>query len=489
MYGFLLPVLAQEFVAKNTSASIALVGSCIIIALLFWSKRVSFINIIIAFYIFRNYLIKPYVSIFEKGLSTKHLSYIEAINSYFNPEAAAVVYWSLFSVLLAWLIGLLLLKSPGKGTISSSPKIFTRIDQVILGGGLSFWCTWGLIFVLSYAGPGAGLRGTVTGEGSRLFLWGLASLFTINFVCLYTFLKRQDARLKPVKYSLLVPLLVSVLFGTLSSGSRGVPFLIIMMGLVYWLGLNINKKWKWQSLLKTFCLFIIVIQIAIILALYAQILRPLFRYTETVDFTMILETLNSSSVLIVKEELLFGITELLHRTTALKAQFYILNDWYIHNPWQYYNPITSLMRCINDLIPGNVFPGMLTINQLFDYIYYNTILVYNSEMWSIQGTLYIYFGHILSPIVVLFIAIITNRLYPAFRRNMMTSPAFAAFFTFLLFDIITNGTIERIIPVDIVRPLSSFVIFGFLYKVFSLFLPTRIKITKRGIASYSPSNI
>lgn len=167
MYGILIPVLAQEFVAENTSASIAMIGSCIIIALLFWSKRVVLINIILTFYVFQSYLTKPFVLVFEKELSAKHLAYIEVINSYFNPEGAAVVYWSLFSLLLAWLIGLLLLKSPRKDNLFFAPKIFTRLDQIILKGGLPFWFAWGLLFVLNYQSPGSGLRGGVTGEGSE----------------------------------------------------------------------------------------------------------------------------------------------------------------------------------------------------------------------------------------------------------------------------------------------------------------------------------
>ncbi len=480
IYGILIPVLAQNFVAENTSAAIAMIGSCIIIALLFWSKRVVFINIIIAFYVFQNYLTRPFVSIFEKELSAKHLVYIEAYSDYFNPEAATVVYWSLFSLLLAWLIGLLLLKSPRKGNISFFPKIFIRLDKVILKGGLPFWFTIGLLFVLNYTSPSAGIRGTITGEGSRMFLWGMASLATINFVCLYAFLKRQHAGLRPAYYSLLVPPVISMLFDILS-GSRSAVFHVVIMGFVFWLALNIHKRWKLLRLLKTFSLVIVVMPIVVISGLFAQELRPVFQYTEFVNTNLILETLNYESVLLVKENLLFGITKLLHRLSAMTAQFHILNDWHIHNPWQYYNPVTSLMRSINALVPGNIFPGMLSINQLFAYVYYDKLVFYASEMWSIQGTLYIYFGHILAPIVVFFIAIVTNRLYPSLERRLMTSPAFAAFFTLLLFDIITNGTIERVITVDIVRPLSSFVIFVGLYKVLLLFLPTRIRPSKRGI--------
>ena len=105
-------------------------------------------------------------------------------------------------------------------------------------------------------------------------------------------------------------------------------------------------------------------------------------------------------------------------------------------------------------------------------------MVYDSEMWDIQGTLYLYFGHILTPIVVFFIAIVTNRLYPSLERTLKASPVFAAFFVLLLFDIINNGTLERVILVDIVRPLASFVIFIVLYYLFSLLLPTRIRLFK-----------
>lgn len=478
MYGILLPVLAQEFVAENTSVAIAMIGSCIVIALLFWSKRVVFINIIIAFYVFMSYLTRPFISIFEKHLSAQHLAYIETISSYFNPDTAAVVYWSLFSLLLAWLMGLLLTKSPRKDKLFFPPKIFTRIDQVILKGGLPFWLAWGLLSVLNYQSPEAGLRGIVTGEGRGLFLLGLASMATINIVCLYAFLKSRHTGLRPAHYSLLVPASISVLVGTLSGG-RSAAFATVIGGLIYWLALNIQKKWKPQSLLKVFLVGTIVLMITVQIGLFAQVLRPLYRYSESIIATDIFRALNYKSVVLDKENLLFGITELMHRLGTLKAQFYILNNWYIHEPWQQYNPIATMMRIVNDLVPGDIFKGMLTINQLFVYIYHDMTVVYSSETWSIQGSLYLYFGHFLAPIVVFFIAALANRLYPLLERSVKKSPAFAAFFVYLLFDIITNGTAETIIPVDIVRPLASFVIFLVLYKAFSLFLPTRIRLSKK----------
>lgn len=477
VYGILIPVFAQEFVAENASAAIAMIGFCIIIALLFWSKRALFINIILAVYVFQSYLTRPFISIFEKELSPKNLAYIKSNNAYFNPDAAAVVYWSLFSLLLAWLIGLLLIKSPRKDNLFFAPKIFTRIDQVVLKGGLPLWLAWGLLIFLNYQSPDAGLRTGITGGGSGAFLWGLASLATINFVFLYVFLKRQHTGLRPAHYSLLLPLVASMLFGVVS-GSRGTVFIYLILGLVYWLALKSQKKWKLQSILKYFFLGAILLSITVLSGLFAQVLRPMYKYSESVNFTDILEALNYESVILSKEKLLFGITELLHRLGTLKAQFYILNDRYIHEPFQHYNPLSTMMRIVNDLVPGNIlggykpFQGMLTINQLFDYIYYDTIVNYHSEMWSIQGTLYLYFGHLLAPIVVFFIAVFVNHLYPSLDRSVKASPSFAAFFTLLLFDIITNGTAERVIRVDIIPPLTSFVIFLFLYKAFALFLPT-----------------
>jgi hypothetical protein len=269
-----------------------------------------------------------------------------------------------------------------------------------------------------------------------------------------------------------------VLIGTLS-GSRSAAFAIASGGLVYWLALKIQKKWKPQSLSKVFLVGAIVLLITVLIGLFAQVLIPLYRYSESIFASDIFGTLNYKSVILDKENLLFGITKLMQRLGALKAQFYILNNWYIHEPRQQCNPIATMMRIVNDLVPGDIFKGMLTINQLFDYIYYDTTVVYNSEMWSIQGSLYLYFGHFLAPIVVFFIAALANRLYPSLERSVRKSPAFAAFFVYLLFDIITNGTAERIIPADIVRPLASFVIFLVLYKAFSLFLPTRTRLSKK----------
>ena len=466
IYGILIPIFAQEFLLENTSATIAMVSSCLTIALMFYSGRAFFINIIITIYVFLNYLTRPFVSIFEKGLYTKNLSYIKEINSFFNPAAAATVYWSLFSLLIAWLIGLILLRCPKDDNAFSLPNIFTRIDRVIQKGGAPFFFVFCLLFILNYKSLESGLQGTITGEGSTTFLWGLASLFTIQIVCLYVFIKRQYDKIKPSNYYLLVlPLITSL--SALFAGSRSSVFFLVVTSFAYWLMLNIHKKWKLYNLLKLSGVLLVALSITIISGLFAQVLRPLYRYTEHVSIEDIITTLDYESVLLAKENLLFGITQLLHRLSALKAQFYILNDWYIYEPLQYYNPLQAFMRVINDLLPGELFPGILTINQLFDYIYHGTNIHYASEMWGIQGTLYLYFGHFGSPIVVFLLALMVNRFYPTLEKALLASSAFAAFIVLLLLDFLTNGTAERIIIVDIVRPITSFIIFLFLYKLFS----------------------
>jgi hypothetical protein len=49
-----------------------------------------------------------------------------------------------------------------------------------------------------------------------------------------------------------------------------------------------------------------------------------------------------------------------------------------------------------------------------------------------------------------------GRYYPQWGHLAKISPTFALFWIFLVNDLIENGTVERIIPVDVVRPLTSF---------------------------------
>jgi len=474
LYALLIPVLAREFVKQNTSAAAAMIGCTIIIAFLLWSKRVVVLNLLIAFYVFQNYLTRPFISVFEGGLSLESLLYIEVLGSYETPHAAAVVYWGLFSLLLAWSIGLLLLPSPRRNDPFSIPKVFTKLDAVMMRNGLPLVGAIALLFVLNYTSPESGLRGATSGEGESLFLFGLASLSTVSIACLYAFLRERHAGLRRASYLLLVPPLLEV-GRVFLGGSRGAMFHFLVVGLVYWLLLEYDREWRPLALAKAALVSAAAIVATIGVGLFAQVLGPLYRYTTSVDLADILEILSFDAVIRTGDALLFGVTELLYRLSSLSAQFYILNDWYVYEPWQHYNPVAAMMRVINALMPGDVFLGMLSINQLFNYVYFGTPVYYASEMWSIQGTLYLYFGHLGAPVVVLVLAIIANQLYPWLHQSVRASPALAAFVIPLMLDIMTNGTAERIIPVDIVRPLASFVIFILIYGSFSLILPTRIR--------------
>ena len=89
-------------------------------------------------------------------------------------------------------------------------------------------------------------------------------------------------------------------------------------------------------------------------------------------------------------------------------------------------------------------------------------------MWSIQGVLYLYFGFLLSPIIVFMLAFAVGRNYLKIEFLIKSSPTLAIFVIFLLMTIIDNGTIERIFVVSVVRPVTTILLYiilvGFLQK-------------------------
>ena len=91
---------------EYTVASLAMIGSCVLIAAILWIGRPVLINLLIALYVFRIYLTKPYITVFLHNLDASQLVHLEALHAFFIPRDAAVVYLSLFSLLLAWTLGL-----------------------------------------------------------------------------------------------------------------------------------------------------------------------------------------------------------------------------------------------------------------------------------------------------------------------------------------------------------------------------------------------
>ena len=474
LYTLLIPVLAQGYIQQYESAAVAMMGSGIILAFLFWSGRAFVLNLLIAAYVFEVYLIRPYISLFEGALSAESLSYIRGLHPYETPESAAVVYWSLFSLLLAWALGLLLFPTPRREKPVSVPRVFRMLDAVMLRNGLPFLAGYVLLFVLNYQSPESGIRGTQTAEGGATFLLGLASLQVVSMACLFFFLRElHDGRRRPPYLILLAPL-ISVLQSGLS-GSRSAIFTIFVSSLMYWLFLDSYRTWKGLTLIKTALISTAGIVVSIGGALFAQVLRPLYRYSESVSFVDILNVLSYRAVIDTQDVLFRGVTELLYRMNALKGQFYILNEWHVHDPSEYTGPIKTVMRTMNDMAPGELFPGLLTVNQVFDYVYTGVQVYYNSEPIGSQGILYLNFGHLGSFVVVLALGVIAIQSYPWLAQSMRASPALAAMAIGLSAGILYTGWIERIISVYLVRPPINFLIFVLVCTSFSFVLPYRIR--------------
>ena len=202
-------------------------------------------------------------------------------------------------------------------------------------------------------------------------------------------------------------------------------------------------------------------------AVFASVLRSGLRYSDLGNVFDLIAVYDFQSIM--SNNYFFYLSELISRLVDLKAPFYILNDRYVYEPYDYFNPLTTFMRIINDLIPGTVFE-VRSINQLFEFVYEGRDVTYNSEMWSLQGTLYIYFGHFFSVIFIFIFAILVNYIYPSLENILKSSEVFCAFFIVFLFDLVENGTLERVVPVDIVRPITSIIIFCLWYQIVKIVL-------------------
>jgi hypothetical protein len=481
IYGASIPILADVFVEENPMASLAMMGSCLLIAAMLWIGRVVLLNIMIAMYVFRIYLVKPYAGIFMHQLQGRQLAYIESLHLYFNSQDATVVYFSLFSLLLAWTLGLFIVKPRREGQASKPWWVFREIDRIVWDARWAFWFVWLLLFLLNYKSAPESWQGIVSKEGSPSFALGLLRIATLEITCLYAFIRSRQHGFSKATIMLLIPALVAGVYGS-SGGGRGAIFYMVTWAFTYWLFLNYSKRLKIHQLLKLTTLALIVVPIMVLGGLFAQSLRPLLRSgadTETVNAAVLhnLDLLDPNNVVV--NSFYFGVSELLHRLNNLQQSFLILNERFVYQPWDHFNPVVTVMRTVNDLVPGEVFSGLLSINQIFRYIYQGSLVTYSSDMWSIQGTLYLYFGFWFSPIVVFCLACFVAYNYPKLASVAKVSPSFAAVFIMLFDDLIENGTLERIIPVDIVRPLTSLLAIVFLVKLIQCFKPVP-QVRKRG---------
>jgi hypothetical protein len=482
IYGASIPILCTRFVEDHPVVSLALIGSCILIAAMLWVGRPVLINLLIALYVFKIYLTKPYTTVFLDNLEAHQLTYLASIQTYFFPDDAVVVYLSLFTLLLAWVLGLIVVK-PRR--IQNDPKpfwLFQRIDLIVMRAQWPFWATWALFVVLTHQSASQNWQGIASdfssGTASPLFAYGLLSLDAINIVCLYTFISSlQTGRVK-ASFLLLLPVIYAATTGVLGGG-RGAIFSIFLIALSYWLFLYYGIRVRSRQLLRLTALMAILLPGMVFGGIFAQELRSVLRSgadQETVD-QEILKNLdwNRPNNPVVKN-LQYNITRLLYRLSSLEQPFLILNDRFQNHPWDHYNPWTTTMRIVNDLVPGDVFPGVPTINQLFAYIYFNTFVPYRSDMWSIQGTLYLYFGFGFSALVVFLLACVVTHNALKLELLFRASPSICAVFIVFFSDLLENGTLERVIVVDVVRPMASFFAIVMLVALIREF--TRVKMQR-----------
>ena len=462
--------------AANFVAALAMMGSCVVIAALLWCGRAPLLNIVIAFYVFRVYLTRPYITLFQSRLYGDDLEYIRSSEWYFNSSDAAVVYLGLLSLLVAWLLGLVI-AAPKHTQAVARPWIFRQVDAGVTRSVWLFLIVWALLWVLNLSSPVESWQGIATGEGKASFAFGLLATRTIEIVGVYSFLRSRGFGARSAPLMLLAPALWSAIYDT-GFGSRGAVFTTVVLAALYWLFLIYDKR-VGRYLLPTSIVSALLFPVVMFSGLLAQSLRPLLRVGSDAE-TVWRATLDGLDVSDpnnpIMSSIYFGLTQLIHRLSNIKTQFLILNDHFVHEPWETYNPVWTLMRTVNDLVPGTVFPNMLTINQLFAYIYEGNLVTYSSDTWSIQGTLYLYWGLWLSPLVVFLVALWVGRHSRSLTALARESPAFAAFFVLLVRAVIEFGTIERVVPVNVVRPLAGFLGFIFLVGLVRAILPAKRRL-------------
>ena len=72
------------------------------------------------------------------------------------------------------------------------------------------------------------------------------------------------------------------------------------------------------------------------------------------------------------------------------------------------------------------------------YIYFDEFTHYANHMWSIQGTLYLYFRFFVSPIIVFFITTSITIYYSTIVNLTRLSPTFFFYFYLLLLQLMLN---------------------------------------------------
>jgi len=463
IYAISIPIFAENFYNSNVNTSFYIILSCCIISFLLYSGRVFLFNILIAFYIFKQYLTRPYVDIFHHQLNSTQLEYILNNDSFFTSAGAEVVFLSLLSLLIAWTIGLFIVK-PTKSIQPLYPWIFKEIDRIITTPRIQLVLVWSTLSVSTYISFDVLFRSAIAGASKPLFAFGLLSVEFITLSCLlhYVYSKHIGAiRTFPI---LLIPVIILVA-SSIYGGGRGALYNIVVMVFLYWVFLNFNRNITYKDLRKFFVL-ILTIPFVFFIGLIAQAVKHIRKSNilenapnQSVYDSIILNfnffNLDNPAI----ASLYFGLTEIIHRLSHLQAQFLILNDHYINKPSETFNLTHMFMRVINDLIPGSLFNDVISINRLFHHIYLDEFVNYSSHTWGIQGTMYLLFGFIGSLFFVFILALLISKYYGIILNLAKSSPTFYLFLTLFILSLLENGTLERVVVVDVVRPLVIIIFF------------------------------
>ena len=481
LYAASVPIFAENFYNNNPNTSLYLILSCLVISFLLYSGKVLLFNLVISFYILKQYLIRPYVDILHDKLTEKQLDFILVNNSYYNSADAEVVYLSLLSLLIAWMLGLFIMK-PKKSFKPFYPWVFKEIDNIISTPTWRFWLVFALLLILNYISVDKmwlSLKGV---ESTQLFAYGMLETSFITICCLAHFLYSKNIGATKIHLTLFIPIIISVLLSMLGGG-RGALYNIIVIVLLYWSFLNFNRNITYKDISR-FTILLLSLPIIIFTGLIAQSLKLFLKVnSNTTDLNFIQnlyeEVIKNINIFNpenpIFQSLYFGLTQLFYRLNQLEQPFLIINDRYINLPSESYNPMQILMRIINDLAPGELFPEVININRLFNHIYFDDFVNYASHTFSIQGTMYLLFGFVGSTIFVFIIALLIARFYPKISYLIKLSPVFFVFITYLILNIVLFGTIERVFVVNFVRPLTSILGFIFMVKTLDYFLIKPLK--------------
>ena len=250
---------------------------------------------------------------------------------------------------------------------------------------------------------------------------------------------------------------------------------------LYWIYLNFNRNINYKDIGRFFILGI-SIPFLLFTALIAGTSKSFLRISamQGMDqsywevLTTNINIFNPDNALI--GSLYFDLTKIFHRLSQIEQPLLILNDRYINLPWETFNPMQTFMRIINDLVPGTIFHDVININRLFHHIYFDEFVNFASHTWSIQGTMYLFFGFLGSPIFVFLIALFVARFYVNVSYLAKLSPTFFVFITYIFLNLVEFGVLERILVVDIVRPITSLIAVIFMVKILDfIFLKIRFK--------------